>query len=183
MRPIKFRGKRSDNGEFVYGDLQTHFRTDGKTKAFVIRTWERLDDWVVVAPNKSVIVAEYHERPVEPDSVAQLVGYDAKGNEVYEGDTIEFNGCTYTARLEEYWAGDIPAGELCSAIQDVIHTLRPVRLWQESITHVIRIEGEDSPSLPVHRKKLAEAYPPFKTACERFIAAYQDFTKELEATK
>ncbi|MBR2734448.1 MAG: hypothetical protein IKG61_01370 [Selenomonadaceae bacterium] len=120
---------------------------------------------------------------VDEDSIAQFVGYDANGNEVYEGDTIEFNGGTYTARLEEYWDGDIPAGELCSAIQDVIHTLRPVRLWQESITHVIRIEGEDSPSLPVHRKKLAEAYPPFKTACERFIAAYQDFTKELEDAK
>ncbi len=87
-RTIKFRGKRIDNGEFVYGDLQTHFRTDGKTKVFVIRTWERLDDWVVVVPNKSVIVAEYYERPVEPDSVAQLVGYDSAGNEVYEGDVV-----------------------------------------------------------------------------------------------
>lgn len=132
--------------------------------------------------NELLAVSDDYEL-VDPDSIAQFVGYDCDGREVYEGDTIEFNGCTYTARLEEYWDGDIPAGELCSAIQDVIHTLRPVRLWQESITHVIRIEGEDSPSLPVHQKKLAEAYPPFKTACERFIAAYQDFTKELEATK
>ena len=154
MRPIKFRGKRIiDTSILVHGDLR-----HDDDEIFI-------SGWVV-----------------DPESVAQLVGYDCDGNEVYEGDTIEFNGCTYTARLEEYWDGDIPAGELCSAIQDVIHTLRPVRLWQESITHVIRIEGEDSPSLPAHRKKLAEAYPPFKTACERFIAAYQDFTKELEAT-
>lgn len=88
MRPIKFRGKRIDNGKFVFGDLQTYFRTDGKTKSFVIRTWERLDDWVAVAPDKSVTVAEYYERPIDPDSVAQLVGYDADGREVYEGDII-----------------------------------------------------------------------------------------------
>lgn len=87
-RTIKFRGKRVDNGEFVFGDLQTHFRTDGKTKSFVIRTWERLDDWVAVAPDKSVTVAEYHERPVDPDSIAQFVGYDEDGREVYEGDKV-----------------------------------------------------------------------------------------------
>lgn len=89
---------------------------------------------------------------IDEDSIAQLVGYDVDGNEVYEGDTIEFNGGTYTARLEEYWDGDIPA-------------------------------GEDSPSLPVHRKKLAEAYPPFKTACKRFIAAYQELMKESEVAE
>ncbi|MBR3747139.1 MAG: hypothetical protein IKP64_00330 [Selenomonadaceae bacterium] len=156
-RPIKFRG-RDLVGKMRFG----HYATTG---------------------GYPYIIEDGVWFEVEPDSVAQLVGYDSDGREVYEGDTIEFNGGTYTARLEEYWDGDIPAGELCSAIQDVIHTLRPVRLWQECITHVIRIEGEDSPSLPVHRKKLAEAYPPFKTACERFIAAYQDFTKELDDTK
>ena len=164
-RPIRFRGKRTDRDEFIVGSA-------------VGLGENSIGCWVSSYGNW-----ELRWYPVDPDSIAQFVGYDCDGREVYEGDTIEFNGGTYTARLEEYWDGDIPAGELCSAIQDVIHTLRPVRLWQESITHVIRIEGEDSPSLPVHQKKLAEAYPPFKTACERFIAAYQDFTKELEATK
>ena len=56
-RPIKFRGKRVDNGEFVYGDLLHVFN-----KVYV-NIWQ-----------------------VEPDSVAQLVGFDRDGNEVYEGD-------------------------------------------------------------------------------------------------
>lgn len=111
-RPIKFRGKRIDNGKFVFGDLQTYFRTDGKTKSFVIRTWERLDDWVAVAPDKSVTVAEYYERPIDPESVAQLVGYDANGREVYEGDTV----IRYDD--EEEFAECPENGKLCTVIFD-----------------------------------------------------------------
>ena len=62
-RPIKFRG-RDQNGKFHYGDLNHSDKyvlisNDGKPRIFV-----------------------------DPDSVAQLVGYDANGNEVYEGDAL-----------------------------------------------------------------------------------------------
>ena len=59
MRPIKFRGRRLDNDNFVYGYFD-----------------------------------RYHNKPcvdgflVYPDSVARLVGYDANGAEVYEGDAM-----------------------------------------------------------------------------------------------
>lgn len=62
MRTYKFRGKRFDNGELIYGDLSISSRPaigNGR-------------DWFLV----------------EPESVAQFVGFDADGNEIYEGDEI-----------------------------------------------------------------------------------------------
>lgn len=71
-RTIKFRGKRVDTGEFVYGDLAHNFG-----EMFV------------------------GNRKVDPDSVAQLVGYDKDGREVYETDyIIEYNGDV--ARVKYY---------------------------------------------------------------------------------
>ena len=65
--PIKFRGK-AENGEYVYGDLM---QGNYDESAFHIK------------PRK--------KRPVYVDknSVAQLLGYDVDGAEIYEGDEIE----------------------------------------------------------------------------------------------
>ena len=65
-RTIKFRGKRRDNGEFVYGDL-IHM-TGGR---------------VGIIFDKRIAAVE-----VDPDTVAQFVGCDCDGKEVYEGDYI-----------------------------------------------------------------------------------------------
>lgn len=73
MRPIKFRGKRVNNGEFIYGQL-TH-----------------------VHPKFYV-----GGREVKPESVAQLVGYDCDGREVYEGDVLTFE---HDGKHYEYTAG------------------------------------------------------------------------------
>lgn len=64
-RPIKFRGRRLD-GPLVYGDL-IHYKNG----------------------NVAIQIIEGGIYPVIPDSVAQLVGYDKDGREVYEGDTVE----------------------------------------------------------------------------------------------
>lgn len=78
MRQIKFRG-RTFNGKFVFGDL-IHM-TGGR---------------IGIIFDKRVAAVE-----VVPDSVAQLVGHDVNGNEVYEGDVLlDSNGVEYTARLE-----------------------------------------------------------------------------------
>ena len=63
---IKFRGRDVKTGELVYGSF---CRPDG-----IIPDWN---------PNI--------EHTVEPGSVAQLVGYDKNGDEVYEGDVVEFD--------------------------------------------------------------------------------------------
>lgn len=62
MRLIKFRG-RARNGEFVYGDL--------------IHSWG----------STSIFDGE-HRYTVEPESVAQFIGLDKNGLEVYEGDKL-----------------------------------------------------------------------------------------------
>lgn len=65
MRPIKFRGRDLDSGEYVFFNLE--------------------DILLDVAGSYSEYVGLHN---IDPDSVAQLVGYDANGKEVYEGDTV-----------------------------------------------------------------------------------------------
>ena len=59
MREILFRGKRIDNGEWVYGDL-------------------------VHIGNKSYIT-----HCVDPDTVGQYTGLTANGDRIFEGDIVK----------------------------------------------------------------------------------------------
>ena len=65
--PIKFRGVDIETGEYRYGCLVIHGPFEGKP---------------------GIIDSEDYYRAVKPDSVAQLVDYDADGREVYEGDDL-----------------------------------------------------------------------------------------------
>lgn len=81
MREIKFRGREVDTGRVVYGD-------------FIHRGPE--------AGRPGIIDDEdfYHE--VDPDTVAQLIGHDSQGREVYEGDKLaDEMGNEYTATLNQ----------------------------------------------------------------------------------
>lgn len=66
MRPIKFRGKARD-GQYYYGDLINEYG------APTIRMSEDSNTYYI---------------DVYPESVAQHVGYDADGREVYEDDIL-----------------------------------------------------------------------------------------------
>lgn len=71
--PIKFRGRRIDGNGYACGDISYEY--NGR------ETW--VDGWQVY-----------------PVTIAQLVGYDADGNELYEGDKlIDQHGEVYTAVL------------------------------------------------------------------------------------
>lgn len=62
--PIKFRGRHiATGGKMVYGDL-------------------------IQSGGEASIFDGNHRFYVYPDSVAQLVGVDKDGNEVYEGDLV-----------------------------------------------------------------------------------------------
>ena len=77
MRIIKFRGYWLHGGSFIYG---CGVKVDS-------------DATYIVADN-------LFEMEVEPDSVAQLVGYDTNGNEVYEGDElVDSNGTNFFGAL------------------------------------------------------------------------------------
>lgn len=61
MKKIKFRGKSLDNGKMFYGYLW-HSETFGATVNGVV---------------------------VDPESVAQLIGYDKNGKEIYSDDEVD----------------------------------------------------------------------------------------------
>ncbi len=93
MRPIKFRG-RDLTGEMRFG----HYVTDG---------------------GHPYIIEDHAWREVEPESVAQLVGYDCDDNEVYDDDTlIDQKGREYTVSI------DVQVELFCGGVYEPLYSTR-----------------------------------------------------------
>lgn len=92
----KFRGKRVDNGEYVYGDLISIWE-DGQEYPRIRSTRDYYTD------KNGNRVADCFYYDVLPESVAMLVYVDKTGKEYYEGDIMERDGRYWKASLVMKW--------------------------------------------------------------------------------
>ena len=91
MREIKFRGKKTDTGEWVYGYL-FQGKEDEKTKyAFILRDDLYIDGKYI--PDRNVLFTRNQISIADINTVGQFTGLtDKTGKEIYEGDLIERTG-------------------------------------------------------------------------------------------
>lgn len=92
---IKFKAKRLDNGECVYGSL-IRSTAGVKERAYIVDNFSSMSDYSVVG--------------IDHSTVCQFTGLkDCEGNEIWEGDIVEreiwnklYNGLTNVKGVIEY---------------------------------------------------------------------------------
>jgi uncharacterized phage protein (TIGR01671 family) len=98
MREIKYRAKRVDNGEWVYGYVAVHTICGDETELKTV---------IVQNPDK---IYQYESWIVDPQTVGQFVGMaDNNDREIYEGDicllTNTYKGANSKSTVEIAFEG------------------------------------------------------------------------------
>lgn len=134
MRTIKFRGKRIDNKEWVYGYLYKLPLPNGEVYMILTQDNNHLDNRL--EPKYHLAFTLWVDLfVVDPATVSQFTSlYDEHHNEIYEGDILAVQGID--EKLEVRFVRGVFAFLWNGNLDDEFPTCSPTHEWAEVIGNI-----------------------------------------------